>query len=96
MLDTFGFAPIFLRKAALEKDHLERLKLVMTSVVAGMYGSVKQLKPFNPLLGETYQGYYDDGTRIFCEHTSHHPPISNFLLEGPFLEKEGEETKPSR
>lgn len=87
MLDTFGFAPIFLRQAALETDHLERLKLVITSVVAGMYGSVKQLKPFNPLLGETYQGYYDDGTRIFCEHTSHHPPISNFLLEGPFLQR---------
>ncbi len=51
MLDTFGFAPIFLRRAALETDHLERLKLVITTVIAGMYGSVKQLKPFNPLLG---------------------------------------------
>lgn len=86
MIDSFGFAPIFLRRAALESNKLERLKYVMTSVIAGMYGSAKQLKPFNPLLGETYQGYFDDGTRIFCEHTSHHPPITNFLLEGPFLD----------
>lgn len=24
-----------------------------------------------------------DGTQVFCEHTSHHPPVTNFLLEGP-------------
>ena len=24
-----------------------------------------------------------DGTKFYCEHTSHHPPISHFLLEGP-------------
>lgn len=51
MLDTFGLAPIFFKRAALETDYLERLKLVMTCVVSGMYGSAKQLKPFNPLLG---------------------------------------------
>lgn len=42
-----------------------------------------QHKPFNPLLGETNQGMFPDGTRYYCEHTSHHPPITNFLLEGP-------------
>lgn len=40
-----------------------------------------QNKPFNPLLGETLQGKFNDGTKFYCEHTSHHPPISNFLLE---------------
>ena len=40
-------------------------------------------KPFNPLLGETMQGQFPDGTKFFCEHTSHHPPITNFLLEDP-------------
>lgn len=54
MLDTFGFAPLFLRRAAMTTDKLERLKLVITNVIAGMHGSAKQLKPFNPLLGETY------------------------------------------
>ena len=54
MLDIFGFAPLFLKRAAMTTDKLERMKLVITNVVAGMYGSAKQLKPFNPLLGETY------------------------------------------
>lgn len=38
-------------------------------------------KPFNPILGETYQGYIDD-CPIFIEQTSHHPPISSYLLIG--------------
>lgn len=42
-----------------------------------------QHKPFNPLLGETLQGQFSDGTKFYCEHTSHHPPISNFLIEEP-------------
>lgn len=37
-----------------------------------------QNKPFFRLLGETLQGHYDDGTTFYCEHTSHHSPISNF------------------
>lgn len=40
-----------------------------------------QHKPFNPLLGETFQGKFYDGTKFYMEHTSHHPPITNFLIE---------------
>jgi len=40
-------------------------------------------KPFNPILGETLEGYFKDGTKIFMEHISHHPPISSYLIEGP-------------
>jgi|TARA_B110000305_G_C19404140_1_gene621765 hypothetical protein len=40
-----------------------------------------QNKPFNPILGETLQGQFPDGTKFYCEHTSHHPPVSNFLIE---------------
>lgn len=29
------------------------------------------------------QGKFPDGTQFYCEHTSHHPPISNFLIEDP-------------
>ena len=42
-----------------------------------------QNKPFNPLLGETNQGKFSDGSRFYCEHTSHHPPVTHYLLEGP-------------
>jgi hypothetical protein len=33
------------------------------------------------LLGETYQAYFNEGTRIYCEHISHHPPIALFMME---------------
>jgi hypothetical protein len=59
------------------------MKNIITFAVAGLYVSVSQLKPFNPLLGETYEGYFEDGTKIYCEHTSHHPPIANFYLTNP-------------
>jgi hypothetical protein len=32
-------------------------------------------------LGETLQANFQDGTSIYCEHTSHHPPVTNFLVE---------------
>lgn len=35
------------------------------------------------MLGETLQGKFKDGTKFYCEHTSHHPPITNFLVEDP-------------
>lgn len=34
-------------------------------------------KPFNPILGETYE-YQNSDFRIICEQVSHHPPISAF------------------
>lgn len=49
--------------------------------MSSIYMCVGQAKPFNPLLGETHQGTYPDGTKFYCEHTSHHPPITNFLVE---------------
>ena len=35
------------------------------------------------MLGETNHGKFADGSQYFCEHTSHHPPITHYLLEGP-------------
>ena len=37
----------------------------------------------NPILGETYQLGYEDGSQIFMEQTSHHPPISHYIMYGP-------------
>ncbi len=38
-------------------------------------------KPFNPILGETYQGWIN-GCPITCEQISHHPPITAFYFVG--------------
>ncbi|KFH07409.1 phosphatidylinositol transfer protein, partial [Toxoplasma gondii MAS] len=36
--------------------------------------------PFNPLLGETFQGHWPDGTRVFLEQTAIDPPSTAFLV----------------
>lgn len=80
--DMFLYGPTFLTLAAEQTDPVERLKYVVAFAVAGLHHAVGQLKPFNPILGETYQATMNDGTAVCCEHTSHHPPISNFQVEG--------------
>jgi hypothetical protein len=41
----------------------------------------RTLKPFNPLLGETFE-IVSHKYRFFIEQVSHHPPISAFHCEG--------------
>ena len=38
-------------------DPTERLKLVITMVLSTLYMTIKPSKPFNPILGETYEGF---------------------------------------
>jgi hypothetical protein len=38
-------------------------------------------KPFNPLLGETYE-YVDDNIEVITEQVSHHPPVSANICRG--------------
>jgi hypothetical protein len=83
LADGFSFAPHFLRKAAEAKDALERLKYVIAFSVAGLHLTATQKKPFNPILGETHQAFFEDGTAVYCEQSSHHPPASNFQVLPP-------------
>ena len=83
VLDGFSFAPKYLNEACRRKDPIDRMKSVIAFAVSGIYMRANQRKPFNPLLGETLEGKYSDGTKIFMEHISHHPPISSYLIEGP-------------
>ena len=81
MTDLWVTGPKYLTLAAQAKDPLERLKHVITFAVSGMHQIATQRKPFNPILGETFEGYWPDGSRIYNEHVSHHPPITCFLVE---------------
>jgi hypothetical protein len=79
--DWFGYSPLYLQEASkIPNNPLERFKLVTSYAIASLNSSITTQKPFNPLLGETYQGFYENGTRIYIEHTSHHPPVSNYLI----------------
>jgi hypothetical protein len=42
-------------------------------------------KPFNPILGETFQGFLG-GIPIYYEQISHHPPISAYYMKSPDFE----------
>eukprot|EP00475_Leptophrys_vorax_P016475 TRINITY_DN22925_c0_g2_i3.p1 TRINITY_DN22925_c0_g2~~TRINITY_DN22925_c0_g2_i3.p1 ORF type:complete len:912 (-),score=208.11 TRINITY_DN22925_c0_g2_i3:2093-4528(-) len=83
MTDMWCFAPIFLGQASLTSDPLERFKLVLVFIISGFHRGVLQLKPFNPVLGETFQAFFKDGTSIHLEQVSHHPPVSAYQLFGP-------------
>lgn len=85
---VLGFAPVFLDKAAVTIDPLEQMKLVLTFAIARMHYMVEQKKPFNPILGETYQGHVN-GQPFYYEQVSHHPPISAFQYLGKGYTVEG-------
>ena len=78
------FFHIYMPRAAAATDPVERMKNVVAAFVAAMpLTSGNFLKPLNPLLGETLQTEYADGSRLFMEQTCHHPPVAGFYLEGP-------------
>jgi len=82
IVDSWCYAA-YLTKAAKESDPVERMKNVVTFAIAGFSNTCLLQKPFNPILGETFQAVFPDGAQIFCEQSSHHPPISNWQLFGP-------------
>uniref|UniRef100_A0A4W6DKY0 Oxysterol-binding protein n=1 Tax=Lates calcarifer TaxID=8187 RepID=A0A4W6DKY0_LATCA len=68
-----------LDRAANTQDPFERMVYIATFVVSGYASSYYRTggKPFNPVLGETYECERPDkGFRFVAEQVSHHPPIS--------------------
>mmetsp|Transcript_15437 Transcript_15437/g.26518 ORF Transcript_15437/g.26518 Transcript_15437/m.26518 type:complete len:389 (+) Transcript_15437:74-1240(+) len=85
---TDFWAYIDLLKVACKAENPEeRMKYVVAFALGGLHREIMgPKKPFNPLLGETFQASFQDGSDlvpIFCEQTSHHPPVSSFELLGP-------------
>ncbi|MEQ2236682.1 Oxysterol-binding protein- protein 3, partial [Ilyodon furcidens] len=68
-----------LDRAAVTQDPFERMIYIATFVVSGYASSFYRTggKPFNPVLGETYEcDRPDKGFQFVAEQVSHHPPIS--------------------
>ncbi|KAK4232385.1 Oxysterol-binding protein-domain-containing protein [Podospora fimiseda] len=71
--------------AADRSDSIERLMYV-AAFAASEYASTigRVAKPFNPLLGETFEYVRPDKNyRFFIEQVSHHPPIGAAWAESP-------------
>ena len=73
-----------IHKASSFADPVERMQWGATFAVSAVASQWECTgKPFNPLLGETYELVRDDlGFRLIPEQVSHHPPISAFHAEG--------------
>uniref|UniRef100_A0A3Q3XFH8 Oxysterol-binding protein n=1 Tax=Mola mola TaxID=94237 RepID=A0A3Q3XFH8_MOLML len=65
-------------------DSVERMKCVAAFAVSAVASQWERTgKPFNPLLGETYELIREDlGFRWISEQVSHHPPVSAFQAQG--------------
>jgi len=77
LASTFAYAPNYLEKAGESNDDLEQFKLVLSFMISGLHLNISQRKPFNPILGETYEGFIGESP-VYLEQISHHPPISYF------------------
>ena len=68
--------------AITQKDECKKLGYIAIfamSQYSDVYG--RNRKPFNPILGETFE-IIQPNYRYFSEQVSHHPPISAFYSEG--------------
>lgn len=72
-----------LASALNSRDH-DEAAVVECRFISGLQHSFQSWqKPFNPILGETFQADLSDGSTVAMEQISHHPPVSAFQLFGP-------------
>lgn len=71
--------------AASEADATRRVSLVAAFALSVYAASERTFKPFNPLLGETFEASLreDESVRYVAEQVSHHPPVASAKAWGP-------------
>jgi len=85
--DLWAFHRI-LTEAADQTDPVERFVRILGFGISGLHQMCVQKKPFNPILGETFEASFPHETdtqkdiKLFVEQTSHHPPITAYDAEG--------------
>ena len=76
----------YLTQAAETSDPALRIQFVCAFIVSGLHINPMDFKnrpPLNPILGETHTAELPDGSKIWLEQTSHHPPITSWFMKGP-------------
>lgn len=84
LTEEFEYADCLDRAAACE-DSAEQLVHVAAFTISAYSTTINRTtKPFNPLLGETYECDRTDdlGWKSFAEQVSHHPPTASQFTEG--------------
>lgn len=81
MLQVFAYelkeAPTILSKVYYLQNTIEKLKYMTVFFLSQIVLSPILVKPFNPIIGETYQAKIGN-LNIYLEQTIHKPPTSNF------------------
>ncbi|EPQ29271.1 uncharacterized protein PFL1_03026 [Pseudozyma flocculosa PF-1] len=77
--------------AAMQEDSTKRIAFVAAFAMSNYSSTIGRIaKPFNPLLGETFEyARLDKKFRYVSEQVSHHPPISACFAESPSWEYKG-------
>ena len=57
--------PMYINRAAMTSDPIERMKLFIASQIAACVYNRTFEKPLNPILGETFEGIGQDGSKIY-------------------------------
>ena len=81
-----------LNKANEEPQKEMRFCYIAAFIVGEIFlNNGRTLKPFNPIIGETYEYFINDlNFRYYAEQVSHKPPVTAFMGETPDLEVYGD------
>lgn len=83
--EEYEYAPLLLERAAKSSDSTDRIALVGAFAVSGYASTANRSsrKPFNPLLGETYECVRADRNMYFvAEKVVHRPPVVASYCKG--------------
>lgn len=81
LTNIFSFANRYLIPASDSSlTTYDRFKSVIQFIMSGMYIPAQQLKPFNPYLGETFQGELPNGAKIYVEQVTHKPLCARYYM----------------
>ena len=78
--EDLTYSEVVLNTCEIEDSCLRLAYVACFAVTSYVSTQQRTMKPFNPLLGETYE-LVKDGYRIISEQVSHHPPISALHCE---------------
>lgn len=80
--EDLTYNEIILRASECDDPGLRMAYIACFAVSCYVSTRNRTMKPFNPLLGETFE-YQQDGYSLIAEQVSHHPPITALHCEHP-------------
>jgi len=72
-----------LDQAAAARSPVKRMKYLIAYFISGLHRNSCEMGnngPLNPVLGETFIAEKADGTKLYCEQITHHPPVSAYYM----------------